>query len=214
MQTNGWLSKAVIFGTELGNVQWSILIFFGLLVGLATNWIALKIIFYPLEPVNFGLFKIQGLFIKRQKEVAAVYSSIVADNILTMSNIFDNIVRGYATEKLTEVIRKHIDKAVDDAVGTSKNLFEFMAGKNRIDIAKNIATYRFMEELPVSIRNVFDYAEEALEVDVTLKEKMQELSPVEFEGFLHPVFEADEWKLILVGGCLGAIAGAMQLLMF
>ena len=89
-----------------------------------------------------------------------------------------------------------------------------MAGKNKITIAKNIATYRFMEELPISIRKIFDYASEALSVADTLEEKMQGLSAVEFEGFLHPVFEADEWKLILVGGFLGAVAGALQLLMF
>lgn len=40
---------------------------------------------------------------------------------------------------------------------------------------------------------------------------MQGLSPAEFEGVLHPVFEEDEWKLILVGGALGAAVGVFQL---
>jgi len=214
VQEYHWLSQVNLFGYDLGSLQWVILVFFGLLVGLATNWIALKIIFYPLKPVKILFFTIQGLFIKRQQEVAGVYAQIVAENVLNMPNIFDTITRGYATEKLTEVIRHHIDEAVDAGIGSSKPLFEFMAGKNKITIAKNIATYRFMEELPISIRKIFDYASEALSVADTLEEKMQGLSAVEFEGFLHPVFEADEWKLILVGGFLGAVAGALQLLMF
>ena len=41
---------------------------------------------------------------------------------------------------------------------------------------------------------------------------MQGLSPLEFEGVLHPVFEEDELKLILVGGTLGAAVGVFQLL--
>jgi len=32
-----------------------------------------------------------------------------------------------------------------------------------------------------------------------------------FEGVLHPVFEADEIKLILVGALLGAAAGFAQI---
>lgn len=40
---------------------------------------------------------------------------------------------------------------------------------------------------------------------------MQGLSPAEFEGVLHPVFEEDEWKLILVGAALGAAVGVFQL---
>ena len=41
---------------------------------------------------------------------------------------------------------------------------------------------------------------------------MQSLSPLEFEGVLHPVFEEDEMKLIIVGGTLGAAVGVFQLL--
>lgn len=41
---------------------------------------------------------------------------------------------------------------------------------------------------------------------------MQGLTPLEFEGVLHPVFEEDELKLILVGGTLGAAVGVFQLL--
>lgn len=204
VQTKGWMV----------GYDWTLLPAFGLLVGWATNFIALKIIFYPLNPIKVGPFRIQGLFIKRQHEVSGIYSRIVADNILTMPNIFDTIVRGHTQDKLTKVIRKHIDHAVDEAVGSSKAIFEFMAGKKKIEIAKNIATYRFMEELPISIRKVFGYADEALDVENTLREKMQTLSAVEFEGFLHPVFEEDEWKLILVGAILGALAGTAQLFMF
>ena len=36
------------------------------------------------------------------------------------------------------------------------------------------------------------------------------LSAAEFERVLHPVFEEDEWTLILVGTALGGLAGAGQ----
>jgi uncharacterized membrane protein YheB (UPF0754 family) len=47
-----------------------------------------------------------------------------------------------------------------------------------------------------------------------IKEKMAELPPQDFEGVLHPAFEEDEIQLILLGGALGAIAGALQLYIF
>ena len=40
-----------------------ILPLFGLLVGYATNWLALKLIFNPIEPISFLGVKYQGLFI-------------------------------------------------------------------------------------------------------------------------------------------------------
>lgn len=41
---------------------------------------------------------------------------------------------------------------------------------------------------------------------------MLKLSSKDFEGVLHPVFEEDELKLIVVGGTLGAAVGLFQLL--
>ncbi len=40
---------------------------------------------------------------------------------------------------------------------------------------------------------------------------MEALPPEEFEGLLHPVFQEDEWKLVLMGGVLGVIIGFAQI---
>ena len=40
---------------------------------------------------------------------------------------------------------------------------------------------------------------------------MQKMPPDEFENLLHPVFQEDEWILILLGGVLGALAEASRL---
>jgi hypothetical protein len=39
------------------------------------------------------------------------------------------------------------------------------------------------------------------------------LPPDEFVDFLRPVFQEDEWKLVLTGALLGMIAGCLQLLL-
>ena len=53
-----------------------------------------------------------------------------------------------------------------------------------------------------------------MDMETTIREKMTELPPEDFEGVLHPAFEEDEIQLILLGGFLGALAGALQLLIF
>ena len=39
-----------------------------------------------------------------------------------------------------------------------------------------------------------------------------ELDSEEFGGVLRPVFQKDEWKLVLAGGVIGAIIGALQVI--
>ena len=77
------------------------------------------------------------------------------------------------------------------------------------EIAKKIA-----ENLPAIMPHSYQYTTDALDMENTIREKMQRLSYAEFEGVLHPAFEEDEILLIFVGGVLGAIAGAVQLAVF
>lgn len=71
-----------------------------------------------------------------------------------------------------------------------------------------------MQELPMNIRHVFGYAENALDLEHIFREKMQGLSPLEFESFLRPVFKEDETTLIIVGAILGGLAGLVQYFIF
>jgi uncharacterized membrane protein YheB (UPF0754 family) len=70
-----------------------------------------------------------------------------------------------------------------------------------------------MQELPMNIRTIFGYAENALDLEKVLQKKMKGLTPIEFEQFLRPVFKEDEQTLILVGAVLGGIAGILQYLL-
>ena len=213
--------SGIYFGFLFGLVQMAVWYFFpagwilpaaGLLVGYLTNVLALKLIFEPLYPKKMGPLTFQGLFIKRQTEVAAAYSRIVAGQILTSENIFVRLISGPAHERLERMVHFHVKKAVDQTAGLSKPLFQLTQGTRRYQQIKNTVAERFMQELPHSIHHLFNYAEEALDIEDTMRTRMSGLGPKEFVSFLRPVFQEDEWKLILVGAVLGAVAGFMQLI--
>ncbi len=185
----------------------------GLVIGYLTNVIALKLIFKPENPIKLGVVTFQGLFIKRQKEVAAEYAKIVSEKLFTMENIFEYIIHGKASDKIVDLVEKNVNQAVDKTAGFNRSLIQITSGTKAYNGIKQIAVDRFREELPNSIREIFDYAESALAIEDTFREKMSNLSPSEFVGFMHPVFEEDEWKLILTGAVLGMIAGFLQLLL-
>lgn len=184
----------------------------GLLIGYLTNILALRMIFQPLEPINLGVYVLQGLFIKRQKEVSKAYAIIVASKIFTMPNIFNEIITGKANEQLINIVEGHVNKAVDKTAGYASALIRVTSGSEAYDGIKDYTCQRFWEELPKHIDIIFDYTTQALDIESTLQERMAALSPKDFEGFLRPVFQEDEFKLILVGSILGGLAGVLQLI--
>jgi len=191
--------------------EWWILPVGGLIVGYLTNWLALKLIFSPTEPRYFLGMKFQGLFIKRQVEVSKGYSRIIAENIMTMPKIFDSIFNGPSSDKLVQIIEKHVNESIDQTVGYGSVLLRLTSGSDSYDGVKTIACQRLVEEIPAHIHLIFDYAKQALDIEHTLEEKMTSLSPEDFVGFLRPVFQEDELKLIIVGAVLGMIAGFLQI---
>lgn len=82
---------------------WWILPLGGLLVGYATNWIAIKIIFEPKRPSKVGFFTLQGMFLKRQKEVSRVYAEIIEKKLLNSQNITHAILKGSGSGLLLEL---------------------------------------------------------------------------------------------------------------
>ena len=76
----------------------------GVVVGYVTNWVALWMIYEPAEPRRYGPLKWQGLFVRRQREVADVYASIVADEILTVAEFGNELLHGPRSDRTRALI--------------------------------------------------------------------------------------------------------------
>ena len=216
--------SGIYFGFAIGCVQavaWAlthsawIMPLFGGFVGWFSDWMALKMIFRPREKQKylFGLISWQGLFLKRRKEVAAEYGAMLADEVITAHNIFEAALRGPLSDKLFNVIQKHVQDLVDDQAGLAQPLVVLAVGSESYQQMKKDIAGKLIERLPATLTHVEKYADDAMDVRNTLVSKMQEMTTEEFEGVLRPVFEQDEWKLIAIGAVLGFLVGELQVYM-
>lgn len=215
------INSGFAFGALFGLIQaviwyfypeWWILPLFGLIVGVATNWIALNVIFRPLEPVNILGYELQGIFLKRQYEVSDVYTKIVTEEILTVRHLAERLMNGPKADRVQSLIRKHIKTIVDSSAGMAKF---FVQGAMGPESFANLKKWAGDKAITVSAEPFEDpsfVAERGVRVQQIMAERMRELSSAEFQNMLRPAFKEDEWKLVLAGGILGVIAGIAQLI--
>ncbi len=210
------------FGFLFGLLQMTVFYFYnpwwalpvaGIFVGYFTNYFAIFLIFNPIKARKVLWAEFQGLFVKRQNEVSIKYAETISKRILTIDMLFDYLIRGPKPNAISSIIKKQVDTVVDSIINNYRTIIEQVLSIRKIDIIKNIIHYRFMEELPVAIRDAFSYAEDALQIQKLLASKMIALTEVEFVNFLRPVFQEDELKLILIGAFLGGLAGLAQYLL-
>jgi uncharacterized membrane protein YheB (UPF0754 family) len=189
---------------------WWILPVGGVLVGYLTNWLALKIIFEPKNPIKVGPWVIQGMFLKRQNEVADVYSSLIEKKLINSENIVKAVLHGSGSEQLIELIELHVNDAIERYVSIVQPYFGLGIGSEKFFKMQELACKRIYENSEKYLLYMHDYADGALNIGEDLRSKMQALSSEEFEGVLRPAYQQDEWKLIVIGAVLGGIAGVLQ----
>jgi uncharacterized membrane protein YheB (UPF0754 family) len=213
--------SGIYFGFIIGCVQaatWAlthsawVMPLFGGFTGWFTDWLALRMIFRPQQPTKyfFGLFEWQGLFLKRRKQVSAEYGALIADEIITPSAIMNAVLRGPLSDRLYQMVQKHVQKNIDEQAGLAKPLVVLAVGGEKYQAMKRATAEKLIQHLPQAMKSVEKYAESAMDVRTTLITKMQELDEQEFEALLRPAFQQDEWMLIAVGAALGFLVGEMQ----
>lgn len=192
--------------------QWWVLPFFGFLVGTLTNWIAIQLIFTPLEPKKIGPFVFQGLFLKRQKDISAEYSRVFTEEVLTVREVVHTLTHGERSDRTLAMLRTHISEIMENKLIVQLAAQAALGPEgyaNLKDAALETAIH-YTEELAED--SSFN-KQQAQAVQAMLNERIASQPPREFQDLVRPIFHEDEWILVAIGGALGALVGWGQLVL-
>jgi uncharacterized membrane protein YheB (UPF0754 family) len=215
------IRSGIWFGGSIGLLQMTLWVLFhqplimpafGLMVGWFTDWLALKMIFNPKRPVRIFGFHIQGLFLKRRKEVAADYGALIADEIITPQKVIAAILNGPLSDRVLALVRHQVEYALNRSTGLVTPLVVLTVGSAKYNRMKRSIAAKVMARLPEAMSYLEDYARDSMDVRNLLIDKMQQLDELQFEALIRPAFEQDEWILITVGAALGFFMGEAQAL--
>lgn len=209
-----------VFGFLIGLFQigvwslmqtWWLMPVVGVIVGLVTNWLAIQMIFRPLEPTRYlGLVTYQGMFPKRQREIAADYGEVSAAEILTGRNLIHHVIESDSGPRIAALVTKTISRRMDEEWDKVRPMIPAEVTPEMLSRVKDLVAQRIMRTLPAVQPMLEAYIEDKLEVATTVESRLAELSKPEFERVLRGIFEEDEITLILVGGFLGGAVGVLQ----
>jgi uncharacterized membrane protein YheB (UPF0754 family) len=184
----------------------------GLIIGYMTNWLGINLIFRPVNPhiLCGGYVNFQGVFLKRQYQVAGELSTMVCQQLLYSKNIVKFIVDSPKYQDVLDMYRKYANQAIEQAMGQMRTVVPAVVGGSKFDSIKDDVVQLFLEELPKHADVLGSYTDRVFDIETTMRTRLRALPPEEFEGMLHPVFQEDEWMILLLGGVLGVLVGVVQ----
>ena len=193
--------------------QWWVLPVGGAVIGWTVNWIGIKLIFEPVFPRRVGPFTFHGLFLRRQPEVSDVMAKIIADDIINMKNIGDELLFGPRSDRTRQMLETSLRPAVDDAVGFARSAIRVGIGTKRYDRIRDAVASEAVEFASAFGDTEFG-KQQSGKIRVFVARQMRQLRSDEFNELLRSAIKQDEWLLFVHGGVLGIGAGLVHLAIF
>jgi uncharacterized membrane protein YheB (UPF0754 family) len=183
----------------------------GVVVGWLTNLLGMQVIFEPIEPRKFGPFRLHGLFLRRRSEVADVYSRIIADDVVTLGNVGNQLLNGPRSDRTRQMLETALRPAVDQATGPARQAVRVAVGTRQYDSIRESVAQEAVEYTMSPLSDPGFSEQQSARVRDLLASRMREMSYPDFVELLRSAIKEDEWMLYAHGAVLGFGAGLVHL---
>ena len=194
--------------------QWWLLPLLGIFVGYITNLVAIYMIFEPVEKRNFLGIKLHGLFMKRQDEVSEVYAKIVADDIVNLNNIGDELLQGPRSDRTRKLIETAMRPALDRAIGPLRSAVRVAIGGREYDAIRESVATEAVDYTMTPLGDPEFSKRQSTAIRELITARMREMPLKDFSEMLRSAISEDEWMLYVHGAVMGLAAGLFHLLLF
>jgi uncharacterized membrane protein YheB (UPF0754 family) len=193
--------------------QWWVLPVGGVIIGWTVNWLGVTMIFSPVFPSRWVPWR-QGLLIKRQPEVTEMYSQMVADKVITLQNIGNELMTGPRSDRTRQLLEDSLRPAVDKAVGPARAAVRVAIGSEEYDHIRSSLASEASGFAPRAFNDAAFSKRQSVKIYKYISEQMIEMGPDDFVEMLRSAIRQDEWLLFFHGGALGLFAGLLHLAIF
>lgn len=184
--------------------------FIAAFIGYFTNWIAIKMLFHPKEPINVLGITIQGIFPKRQKQFAQKLGVLVANELLHFDEIAEKLKDPQQLESLTPTIEAHIHTFLEVRLKEKIPVIAMFVTGKTLDKIRDGMMEEINTLLPQIITQYTDSLSEQIDVEQIVTEKVANFSSDKLEEILTAIMKKEFQFVEILGGILGFIIGLLQ----
>jgi uncharacterized membrane protein YheB (UPF0754 family) len=191
--------------------RWWLLPLVGALDGIVNNWLAILMMFRPLERTRYlGVVSYQGLFAARQPEIAANYARMMGEEVLTPRNLVERLAEQGSLAQLSAVALAAVQPRLESQVSAVAAVMGAEVNDEQRSAAAGALMPALMMTLAPMVSDIEEQVAKRLDITGVLEQRLAAMDKAEFETVLRSIFQEDEWILIALGGVLGTAIGALQ----
>lgn len=180
-------------------------------IGWVTTWLAIKMLFHPRNPIKILGITVQGVFPKRQKQVAQELGRIVAKELLHFDEIAGQLKDPTMLSGLTPTIEKHLDRFLQVKLKEKMPVIAMFVSNDMLQQIKAGMLEEIALLLPEIIHQYTDSLSQKIDIEKMVTEKVSGFSSDKLERILGAVMKKEFWFLEIVAAVLGLLIGLIQM---
>ena len=179
------------------------------LIGWFTNFVAIRMIFRPREPVSILGIKIQGLLPRRQEEIAVQVSETIEEEFFSSKDILKSLEKLDLDEDIENFIDHIIDSNLPKILEGIPLLGSFVS--NGILSKVKILFKKEIEQYTASLsKEIAEQAGHAIDVKQMVYEKISDYDIGRLETIVKRIAKKELRHIEILGGVLGFVIGCIQ----
>jgi uncharacterized membrane protein YheB (UPF0754 family) len=180
------------------------------LIGWATNYLAIKMLFHPREPKKILGLSIQGVFPKRQNQIAEKLGTLVANELFSMKDIRQRIEELSTQPEAMEEVGKRIEKTIRGKLISAFPMLSMFLSDDMIEKVTNLFKGELEDFIKASASGLALKMEESIDVEALVREKVRTFSSDKVEELLIGFMEQEFRFIEKIGAVIGFIIGCVQ----
>ena len=190
-------------------LPWIIFPLVGALIGYATNWLAVKMLFRPRKPTGIGPFQFQGVVPRRQEALADSIAETVQDELISAKDVAALVQKIATSEDVRQKLQKKVDTLIADQLQSLGPMASFLPADLVEKIKRRIEeeVFAFVEEMGEDLHGVLG---RELDVKGKVRERILAFELDQMEQLVLRVARKELRHIEILGGFLGLIVGLAQ----
>jgi len=182
-------------------------------IGWITNYLAIKMLFYPHNPKKIVGLTFHGVFPKRQAQIAEKLGDLVANELFSIRDISNKIEELSTQPEALDEVGKRIEKTIRGKLISSFPMLSMFLSDEMIEKVTNLFKGELEDFLRESARGLAFKMEESVNVQALVRDKVQTFSSNKIEELLVD-FMKQEFRFIeKIGAVLGFLIGVIQVIL-
>lgn len=182
------------------------------MIGWVTNYIAIKLLFKPYNPVRVLFFTVQGVIPKRRDEIARRIAETIDRDLISIKDITTTIDSMELEIEIEKIVNSIVDEKLKKEFIDKMPMLAMFINDSILDKIKQYIK-DVIEENKSELVNIIIHK---LEAEVDFKElvikKIKEFSLEEVEKMTINIAKRELKHIELIGAVLGAMIGIVQFL--